>query len=107
MSEALNIDRILEYSGFDESSQLTIIVENGFGGCDGILMLGDSDIVSLAKDFSEGTVDTGEIIFGLHRTNLLKATIHWAQDFRRISRTPSLFEIRKAAVFCTVVVAAR
>jgi hypothetical protein len=35
----------------------------------------------------------------LRRTNLLKATIHWAQDFRRISRVPNLDNIADQAEF--------
>ena len=55
-----------------------------------ITSLSERDVGNLAKGFAERTVANGKIIFGLRRTNLLKATIHWAQDFRRISREPSL-----------------
>ena len=88
VSEALDIYKILEYSGFDESVQRTIIVSDGFGIYDDILTLGESDIVNLAKGLSDSTVSIGEIRFSLRWTNFVKATIHWAQDFRRISRTP-------------------
>ena len=97
VSEALEIDKILEYSGFDNSSQHTIIAAYGFDIYDDILTLGESYIVNLEKGFSARTVVAGKISFGLRRTNLLKATIHWAQDFRRISRAPSLIGIRNAA----------
>ena len=93
VSEALEVDKILEYSGFDDSAQQTIIAVDGFESYDNILALGDSDIANLAKGFSDRTVAVGKISFALRHTNLLKATIHWAQDFRRISRTPSLIGI--------------
>ena len=49
--------------------------------------------MNLAKVFNDMTVATGKISFDLSRTNLLKATIHWDQDFRRISQAPSLISI--------------
>ena len=107
VSEALGIDKILEYSGFDDSEQWTIISENGFESYYNILMLGDSDIVNLSKGLSYRTVSVGDISFGLRRTNLLKATIHWAQEFRRISRTPSLIGISNDSGFCAAIEAAR
>ena len=76
MSEALNVYKILEYSVFDNLEQQTIIVADGFGSYDYILMLGESDIVNLAKGFSDRTISAGKISFGSHRTNLLEATIH-------------------------------
>ena len=94
-------------SGFDDSAQQTIIASDGFRSYYNILALGHSDIVNLLKGFSDRTVAAGKIIFGLCRTNLLKATIHWAQDFRRISQTPSLIGIKNAAKFCTLIEAAR
>ena len=97
MSEALEIDNILEYSGFEDSSQQTIIAEDLFESYDYILTLGDSDIVNLAKGLSYRIVAAWKIRFGLRRTNLLKATFHWAQDVRNISQTPSIFGISNAA----------
>ena len=47
VSEALEIDKILEYSSFDDSSQQTIIAAYGFESYYEILTLGDSDIVNL------------------------------------------------------------
>ena len=105
--EALVIDRILEYSSFDDSSQQTIIAEDGFESYDYILTLGDSDIFNLFKSLSDRTVAAGNISFGLRRTNLLKAEIHWAQYFRRIRRIPSLIGISNAAKFCIAIEAAR
>ena len=93
----------MEYSGFDELEQHTIITADGFDSYDEILTIGDSYIVNLANIFSDRNVVAGKIISDLYRTNLLKATIHWAQDFRRISQTPPLIGIRNAAEFCTIV----
>ena len=63
--------------------------------------------MNLVKGFSDRTVATGKISFGLRRTNLLKATIHWSRYFRRISQTPSLIGIRNTDEFFTTVEAKR
>ena len=47
-----------------------------------------------------------KISFGLNWTNILKANIHWDQDFRRFSQTPSLIGIRKSAKFRATIEAA-
>ena len=85
VSEALKIDRIVEYSSFNKPAQRTIITGYGLESYDDILTLGESYIVNLAEGFSNRTVAAGNTSFGFSRTNLLKATVHWAQDFRRIS----------------------
>ena len=101
VSEALEIGRILEYSGFDDSEQLTITTSDRFDSYDDILTIGDSDIANLAKGFSDRTVETGKICFGLRRTHLLKKMIHWDQYFRRTIETPSLVGINNSAKFFT------
>ena len=107
MSEAFGIDKILEYSVSDNSAQQTIITADGFKSYNDILMLGDSDIMNLVKVLSDSTVASGKISFGLLWTNLMKANIHWSQDFRRISQTSSLIGISKSAKFFVVIVSAR
>ena len=55
--------------------------------------------MNLVKGLSEKTIAAGNISFGLRQTNILKANIHWDQDFRRISRIPSKIGISTAAKF--------
>ena len=57
--------------------------------------------MKLAKGFSYRNVAVGKTRFGLCRTNIMKASIHWAQDLKRISRIPSLIGISNDAVFRT------
>jgi hypothetical protein len=89
-AEAAEIDLILEYCGFTDARGRTDIAADGFESYDDITSLTDKDIASLSKGFAERTAAQGKINFGLRRTNLLKATIHWAKDFLRVSREPSL-----------------
>ena len=70
-------------------------------------MLGDSYIVNLVKGFHDRNVSTKKISFGLLRTNILKKTLHWAQDFWKIRRTPSLVSISNADKVCTTIEAAK
>ena len=76
VSESLDIDKILEYSEFDDSAQQSIIAADGFESHDDILTLGDSYIVNPEKGFSDRTVAAGKIRFYLQRTNLMKSNIH-------------------------------
>ena len=55
--------------------------------------------MNLEKGFSDRTVAAGKNSFSLRRTNLLKETINWAQEFRSISRTSSLIGISNTAEF--------
>ena len=84
IAEALEMERISDYYGFDDSAQRIIIETDGFESYDNILMIGDSDIVNIAKGFYDRTYATGKISFSFIRNNIMKATIHWAQDFRKI-----------------------
>ena len=107
VSEALDIDRILEYYGFNDLSQRTIITADGFDSYDDLLTIGDSDIINISNDFSDRTDDAGKTRFVLLRTNLLKTLIHWAHDFRKISQTHSLAGIGNASKFSTAIEATR
>ena len=107
LSEALEIDKILEYCGFDDSAQQTIVTADGFESYDDILTLGESDIVNLAKCFSDRTVAAGSISFNLCWTNILILIVHWAKYCRRISWIPSLIGSSNAAEFRAAIEAAR
>ena len=63
--------------------------------------------MNLAKGLYYRTVAAGKINFVLRQTNILKAIIHWAQDFRRISWTPSIIGIINNAKFCATMEASR
>jgi hypothetical protein len=73
-----------------EKINIINIAEDGFKWFEDIMSLSGKDVSSLAKEFAERTVANRKIAFGLPWANLLKATVHWAQDFLRISWEPSL-----------------
>jgi hypothetical protein len=85
-----DIDTILRYYGLATANDRISIAQDGFESFEDIMSLSEKDVSSLAKGFAERMVASGKIVFGLPRMNLLRATVHWAQDFRRISRVPTL-----------------
>jgi hypothetical protein len=105
--EATTISTILEYCGFVNAGDRTNIIQDGFESFDNILTLSEKDINSLSKGFSDRTAVNGRINFGVRRTNHLKATIHWAQDFRRISRELTLDGIEDICDFKDAIEKAR
>jgi hypothetical protein len=88
--ERAAIDSILQYCGFDSANHRDLINDDGLKSYEDMLSLAEKDIGALAKGFTERTVAQGRIVFGLRRTNRLKAAINWAQDFRRVSREVTL-----------------
>ena len=88
--EQVAIDAILQYCGFTNVDHRLSISRDGLESYADMLSLTEKDIGSLAKGFAERSAAQGRIVFGLRRTNLLKGAIHWAQDFRRISRDVTL-----------------
>jgi hypothetical protein len=85
-----DINTILRYCGLAAANARTSIAQDGFESFEDIMSRSEKDVSSLAKGFVERTVASGKIVFGLRQTKLLRATIHWAQDFRRINRAPTL-----------------
>ena len=55
-----------------------------------IVSLTEKEISNMSKRFSERTVATIRIIFGLNRTNILNPTVRWVQASQRISRGTTL-----------------
>jgi hypothetical protein len=82
--------RMLEHCGFADLAQRANVAQDGFASYADMLSLNKSDVGTLAKGFADRTVALGRCDFGLRRTNFLKSTIHWAQDFKRVSRNPTL-----------------
>jgi hypothetical protein len=88
-----DIDTILTYCGFTLAATRANIAVDGFREYEDIMALNEKDISEMAKGFADRGNNNGRVVFGLRRTNLLKATVHWVQDFRRISREPNLDDI--------------
>jgi hypothetical protein len=83
------MDTIHRYCGFAGVNGIISIAQDECELFEDIMYLSEKDVSSLAKGFAERTLANGKI--GLRRTNLLiRATVHWVQDFRKISRASTL-----------------
>ena len=49
----------------------------------------------MSSGFASRTKTDGRILFGTRRTKLLKALIHWNEDFFRVSQLPSIVRLTK------------
>jgi hypothetical protein len=105
--ENVDVDTVLMYCGFTNLQNRQAIAQDGFSSFEDIAGLDDKDVTSLADGFSSRSQANGKINFGLSRTTRLKSTVHWVQDFARVSRVPSLDGIENEAAFRLVIEVAR
>jgi hypothetical protein len=98
-----DIDTVLTYCGFDQPETRANIALDGFDSFDELMNLSEANIDELAKGFASRRVADGKISFGLKRILFLKASIHWTQDFRRVSRVATLAGIENQASFREVI----
>ena len=95
LSEENTIAQILFWIGFTVRNQRNNIITDSFGAYEDIKMLNEKDISSMSVDWASRTQQNGRIHFGIRRTKLLKALVHWVQDFYRISSIPSIEHMNK------------
>ena len=93
----------MTYCGFDLPETRANIALDGFDSFDELMNLSEANIDELAKGFASRRVQDGKISFGLKRIIFLKASIHWTQDFRRISRSATPDGIDDQASFREVI----
>ncbi len=97
------IETVLTYCGFDLPETRANIALDGFDSFDELMKLSEANIDELAKGFASRRVQDGKISFGLKRIIFLKASIHWTQDFWRISRSATPDGIDDQASFREVI----
>ena len=90
LSEQDLILQCLLWIGFTVEGQRELIVDECMGEFDDLLILQSEDIDAMAKDYGTRTAGSGKISFGMRRVKLLKALVHWMQDFQRVSCSPTL-----------------
>ena len=81
---------ILTWVEFTIIVQRTDIINDVFITFDGILSLNEKDIKDLSEVFGLRTANNRRINFGICRTKKFKVMLHWFQDFKRVSSTPSI-----------------
>ena len=88
--EIEQIREILTWIGFQHAIERESIMNDAFRSYDDIQALTVKDISDLCDMFGKRTATNGRINFGIRRTKKLKSMVHWSQDFKRISYTPSI-----------------
>ena len=90
MTEELQIKQILHWIGFVTDVQKQAVYEDSIGSFSDLNGLAGDDIDMMARGYANRTMNDGRIHFGIRRIKRLKALVHWAQDFRRISNSPTV-----------------
>ena len=90
LDELDTISQSLSWIGFVIDAQRNNIINEALGSFDDIRMLDEDDIDSMSKDFASRTAGYGRMNFGTRRIKLLKAFLHWVQDFYRVSTVPNV-----------------
>ena len=90
MNEEFQIKQILHWIGFVTAGQKNAVYEDSISSYNDLNGLTKDDIDSMARGYASRTLNDGRIHLGIRRIKRLKALVHWAQDFRRISKSPSV-----------------
>ena len=69
------------------------MVDDAFSGFYDIHVLTDKDITNMSSGFALRTQADRRILFGTRKTKILKALIHWNEDFFHFSLLPSIVRI--------------
>ena len=95
ISERNAIRQIVHWIRFIGQQNINAIVDDAFLGFSDIRVLTEKDITNMPSAFVLRTQADGRILFGTRRTKLLKALIHWNEDFFHVSQLPSIFGFTK------------
>ena len=90
MNEEFQIKQILHWIGFVTAGQKNAVYEDSISSYNDLNGLTKNDIDSMPRGYASRTLNDGRIHLGIRRIKRLKALVHWAQDFRRISKSPTV-----------------
>ena len=90
ITEENSIIQMVWWIGFRTNAQSAAIINDGVDSWESIKTLTTEDIDAMAKSFASRTAVGGQIIFGTNRTKFMKAIVHWAHDFYRVSDPPTI-----------------
>lgn len=68
--------------------EAAIIAQEAFPTFESFRGMTDSDVTSVATEYSKRTVANGKITFGFNRTKMLTGLMHWVQDQWRMGMIP-------------------
>ena len=90
LTEDSSLQQILHWIGFTVEANRDNLQTQSLGSLDDMLLLTKKDCQAITTDWSSRTAQNGRFHVGLRRLKLLQALVHWVQDFRRVSETPTI-----------------
>lgn len=90
LNEDTSLTQILHWIGFTVEANRNNLQSQSLGSFDDMLSLTEKDCQAIATDWAGRTANLGRFHVGLKRLKYLQALVHWTQDFRRISETPTI-----------------
>ena len=90
LTDVSTIQQILHWIGFREVETRENIRNDSIGSFDEIQSLTEKDVQAIATDWAGRTASLGRFHIGNRRLKYLQSLIHWVQDFRRVSATPTI-----------------
>ena len=104
---AVNImNQVLIWIGFDVVANRQAL-RSEIAEIKDMVDLTEKDITELQESYAKRTQNTGRMYFGLQRTKRLKATLHWVQDFARVSEVPTLEGLTQESFKAAISIAAQ
>ena len=100
---AVNIlNQVLIWIGFDVVANRQAL-RSEIAEIKNMVDLTEKDITELQELYAKRTHNAGRMYFGLQRTKQLKATLHWVQDFARVSEVPTLEGLTQESFKCSLI----
>ena len=104
---AVNImNQVLIWIGFDVVANRQAL-RSEIAEIKDMVDLTEKDITELQESYAKRTQNAGRMYFGLQRTKRLKATLHWVQDFARVSEVPTLEGLTQESFKAAISIAAQ
>ena len=104
---AVNImNQVLIWIGFDVVANRQAL-RSEIAEIKDMVDLSEKDITELQELYAKRTQNAGRMYFGLQRTKRLKATLHWVQDFARVSEVPTFKGLTQESFKAAISIAAQ
>lgn len=94
--EEEQVKQILYWIGFTDDDKREAIREDALINYQDLGCIPEKEINTLRDSFQNKMSSDGKMTFGSRRTRYLKAASHWARDFARISKEPTIIGLNKS-----------
>ena len=90
LTNEATIQQILHWIGFRNGAIRENLRNDSLGSFEELQSLTEKDVQSISTDWAGRTANHGRFYMGSRRLKYLQSLIHWVQDFRRVSKTPTI-----------------